>query len=92
MMQGFTWNRFLCQELSRSTVFWQPVIRHEPSDYHSKALDEHIDYLSMIDMKELQTPRANQLNPPKAQSPRVAVSLTGKERACTLLSKIGESV
>ena len=41
--------------------------------------------------KESQTPRANQLNPPKTQSPVWQFSLTGKERARTLLSQIGES-
>jgi hypothetical protein len=37
-------------------------------------------------MKELQTPRANHLNPAEDAIARVAVSLTGKERARTLLS------
>jgi hypothetical protein len=42
--------------------------------------------------KESQTPRANQLNPPKTQSPVWQFSLTGKERARTLLSRKGESL
>ncbi len=37
--------------------------------------------LSTIDMKESPTSRANQLKPSKTQIDRVAVSLTGKERA-----------
>jgi hypothetical protein len=36
-------------------------------------------------------PESESAEPAEAAIARVAVSLTGKERACTLLSQIGES-
>jgi transcriptional regulator len=43
-------------------------------------VNECLGDLSTLDVKESQAPRVNQLNPPKTQSPVVAVSLTEKER------------
>jgi hypothetical protein len=44
-----------------------------------------------IEMKESRTARANQPEPAEDAIARVAVSLTGKESARTLLLQIGES-
>ena len=49
-------------------------------------------WASMIDMKESRAPRAKSADPAEDAITRMAVSLTEKERARTLLFQIGESL
>ena len=73
-----------CPALGRSLDLLQSSMYEARSSARNPVFERNVNEclgdLSTLDVKESQAPRVNQLNPPKTQSPVVAVSLTEKER------------